>query len=114
MGEPGSGLGVNRNRFGGNHPGLGFLLSFGLGFWLRFGLWNLSLGQRVLGGRSHRGNTAQAAGEVRCSRDGLIYQIFRLLGSEVGNVQGALAIGKFFDAKGVGDMSKQHQSQTRL
>jgi hypothetical protein len=27
-------------------------------------------------------------------------------------VQGALAIGKFFDAQGVGNMGKQHQSQS--
>jgi len=111
MGEPGTGLGVNRNRFGRDHPGFGLYLSFGLGFWLRFGLWNLSLGHKVPGGRSHRGNAAQAAGERRCSRARLIYRSIRLLGSEVGNVQGALAIGKFFDAKGVGNLGKQHQSQ---
>jgi hypothetical protein len=106
MGDPSTGLGVNRNRFGRNHPGLGFLQSFGLGFWLRFGLWNCSLGDKFLGGRRGRGNAAQATGEMRCSRAGLIYRIIRLLGSDVGNVQGALAIGKFFDANGVGNVGK--------
>jgi hypothetical protein len=62
MGDPGTGLGVNRNRFGRDHPGFGLYLSFGLGFWLRFRLWNLNLGYNSLGGRRQRGNAAQAAG----------------------------------------------------
>ena len=100
MGDPGTGLGGNRNRFGGNHPGLGY--------WLNFGLGNWSLGHNSPGGRGDRSVGAKAAGGRRCSRAGLICRTFRLLGSEVGNVQGALAVGKFFDAKGMDNIGKQH------
>jgi hypothetical protein len=97
MGDPGTGLGITRNRITRNRLGL---RDRGLG-----------LGAGFPGGQGDGNFPGKAAGTKRCFRAGRIFRTALLFGPGVGNVQDALTIGKTFDVTGVGNVEKLYQPQ---